>query len=182
MIEAFDYGTCFAKYLPDEYCGYKIPTSDVYSDAAPLIKYCREYGLDPSKIKQSVVYQMTKYDPDRASMFEFSKYITKFNDLLDLDPNIFYLVYEATAKLPPTMMGGTWRKWKEKLEYEDGTLYIDRKSIIQNANIVLVCYVGYKGTTNFILYTKNLGIRRPIILEDGTEFLYDKLYHRPFTG
>lgn len=183
MINSINWAAEFAKYLPDEICGWTWSGGQfgkVYSEYSDCYNWLQEHGYTQDPIFKSVEFDMSPYDPNRASMFEFTKYITKFNELLDMSDGDFYACYRATVQMQTRMFSGTWRKWKEKLEYEDGSLYINRERIRQNANLVYFCSVSFRSTTNFAVYTKLLGIRRAKDLPEVTEFLYsNKIFHPP---
>lgn len=140
-LKNFNFGRTFAEYLPTN----RIGLADVYTPAK-IISGSNDLSDEEKllRIRQNLnvpltVFDSKEYNPNRSTLFEFSKYITKFNKLLALDPISFVNVYRALNNFKIRHFLGEWRSWQKQLDIESGDVWVDARDIIQNANWEYYC-------------------------------------------
>lgn len=159
-IQMIDWPREFAHFLPDERCGWTWSGGEfgkVYSTWDECNNFLIKYGHTNETPFKSVVFEMHEYNSSISSMFEYTKYITKFIDLLDMPDDDFYKCYMATEQMQTRMFSGSWRKWKELIESEPSNIYVAKQQIRQNTKFVYVCSVFYRNTNSYFVYHKKLG-------------------------
>lgn len=148
-LSTFDFGGLFARYLPDELTAYGISPKCFGSHNANNDKLNTSYH-------KSVTWECKPYDPSKSTLFEFTKYMSKFSQLVnELSDEDFQYYYDISANVPVHSMYGAWRGYLKHMPTDlDESIFWDSTSTIQNANCV---YVGVVSTPALFI-NKNIPI------------------------
>lgn len=95
----------------------------------------------PSGSNRGVTWMCEEYDPYKTTMFEFSKYITKFKDLIaDLTIDQFKSFYDFSFHKTFHQPYGSWKGYRNKLPKPDedieGSVWVSMSQIRQNLHFV----------------------------------------------
>ena len=129
-LDCFNFGASFAEFLPLSFCGLcdNIHSFHMIKDSQDLDIYQKAI-LCNGKYLPFTIFHAEQYNPNKTTLFEFSKYITKFNKLLCLSPVNFVNIYRSLKNFKTRAFLGEWRTWKKNINHEDGDTWIDSNSV-----------------------------------------------------
>lgn len=129
-LDCFNFGASFAEFLPLSFCGLcdNIHSFHMIKDSQDLDIYQKAI-LCKGKYLPFTIFHAEQYNPNKTTLFEFSKYITKLNKLLCLSPVDFVNIYRSLKNFKTRAFLGEWRSWKKNINHEDGDTWIDSDSV-----------------------------------------------------
>lgn len=129
-LNHFNWGSSFARYLPLKYVGLcYMGERQMIADSQNLSDFWKVNEISYSDCLPFTIYNAEPYNPNKTTLFEFSKYITKFTKLLCLSPQKFVSVYRMLSNFKTRAFLGEWRTWKKQIQREDGETWIDSDSV-----------------------------------------------------
>lgn len=189
-ISLFDFGGAFASHLRPELASTTNINISGFGEHIPSI------NVSDNKWTSSVVWDCELYDPAKSTFFEFTKYMSKFSELVNsLSDEDFRYFYDISRQVKVHSMYGAWRGYLNQMPDEyDEEVYISESDIRQNENCV---YIGSVHTPAYVFdykdfsfcfcktFDKSMFISSKydfspgsILFEQLIEFLNTNLYRR----